>query len=128
VFEAFAASHPDNQSAGGHSWPSTTRRRAYATIAYYRHPHVQVLNREDRINAVRWRFVPQDGERRSPMRRCRPCPGIFLERALIERTKQGPVRWTNAPLPIGEPGRPEDDFRTLALAARRRKEDEGPGP
>jgi len=35
-------------------------------------------------------------------------PRDFLEPALIERTKQGPVRWDML-LTIGEPGDPEDD-------------------
>ena len=68
---------------------------------------------------VRWQFVPEDGEHRLSPDEMKTAPADFLEPALIERTKKGPVRWTMAGT-IGEPGDVEDN-PTVAWPEGRRK-------
>ena len=115
---AFAASHPDNRGQAAflaqHNPP-----RSYATSAYYGIHTFKFVNREDRTTLVRWRFVPQDGEKALTDAEMATMPRDFLERALIERTKQGPVRW-DMRLTIGEPGDPQDD-PTLAWPTKRKE-------
>src|SRR5713101_337719 len=116
ALEAFAASHPDNRGQAAflaqHNPPPS-----YATTAYYGIHTFKFVNREDRITLVRWRFVPQDGEKALTDAELSTMPRDFLEPALIERTKQGPVRWDML-LTIGEPGDPEGD-PTLAWPKER---------
>ena len=118
ALEAFAASHPDNRGQAAflteHN-PSPS----YATIAYYGIHTFKFVNAQDRITLVRWRFVPQDGEKALTDAELRTMPKDFLETALIERTKRGPVRW-NMLLTIGQPGDPEDDA-TLAWPKERKE-------
>lgn len=68
---------------------------------------------------MRWRFVPQDGEKALTDAELSSMPKDFLEPALIDWTRQGPVRWEML-LTIGEPGDPEDD-PTLAWPKDRRE-------
>ena len=51
---------------------------------------------------------PEDGEKGLTDAELKSMPADFLEQALIERTKQGPVRW-DMWVTIGEPGDPEID-------------------
>jgi len=118
ALKAFAASHPDNRGQAAflaeHNPPPS-----YATTAYYGIHTFKFVNREDRITRVRWRFVPQDGEKALTDAELTTMAKDFLEPALIERTKQGPVRWDML-LTIGEPGDPEDD-PTLAWPKERKE-------
>jgi catalase len=57
---------------------------------------------------VSWRFVPQDGEKQLSKAELTSEPTDFLEKALIDRIRRGPVRWDMLPT-IGEPGDPEND-------------------
>jgi catalase len=63
--------------------------------------------------------VPQDGEKRLSDDELKSSPPNFLEQALINRTKQGPVRW-DMMVSIGEPGDTEDN-PTIAWPESRRK-------
>ena len=115
---AFAASHPDNRGQAaflaGHNPPPS-----YATTAYYGIHTFRFINREDRLTLVRWRFVPQDGDRTLTDAELATMPRDFLEAALVERTQQSPVRWDML-LTIGESGDPEDD-PTLAWPKERKE-------
>lgn len=64
------------------------------------------MNHENKTTLVRWRFVPQDGEKQMTDEELKSSPPDFLEQKLIERVKQGPVRWDMV-LTIGLPGDPE---------------------
>jgi catalase len=57
---------------------------------------------------VRWRFVPQDGEKQLSDAQQKSMPRDFLKKAFIDRTHQGPVRWDML-VTIGQPGDSEDD-------------------
>ena len=57
---------------------------------------------------MKWRFDPEDGQKEFTDAELKSMPADFLEQALIERTKQGPVRW-DMWITIGEAGDPQDD-------------------
>jgi catalase len=118
ALKAFAASHPDNAGQAkflADNNPPTT----YANSAYYGIHTFKFINREKKVTLVRWRFVPQDGEKHLSAAELTSEPNNFLEQALIERTQRGPVRWDML-LTIGEPGDPEND--PTILWPRNRKE------
>jgi catalase len=104
---AFAAQDPDSLSQtkflSEHNPP-----RSYASSAYYGIHTFRFIDRHDRTTLVRWRFVPEDGERVLSDAELATGPTSFLEQALIERTARGPVRWRMV-LTIGQPGDSEDD-------------------
>jgi catalase len=107
ALEAFAASHPDNTGQATFL-ADNNPPRSYADSAYYGIHTFRFINRDNRTTLVRWRFVPQNGEKRLSNSELRSMPTDFLEKALIGQTQQGPVRWDML-LTIGEPGDPEDD-------------------
>lgn len=105
--KAFVESHPDNVGQAkflADNNPPTS----YANSAYYGIHTFKFINRDNRVTLVRWRFVPQDGEKQLSAEELASAPNDFLERVLINRTQQGPVRWDML-LTIGEAGDPEDD-------------------
>lgn len=107
ALKAFAASHPDNQ--GQASFLATNNPpTSYANSAYFGIHTFKFINRDDKTTLVRWRFVPEDGEKQLSNAELTSEPRDFLEKALIERTRQGPVRWDML-LTIGEPGDPQND-------------------
>ena len=79
---------------------------SYANCAYYGIHTFRFINRKGETTLVKFRFVPRDGEKQLSNAEMQSAPRDFLERALIERTKKGPVRWDMI-LTIGEPGDPE---------------------
>jgi catalase len=105
--KAFKASHPDSlpQAAflAKHNPPPS-----WANSSYYGIHTFKFVNRENKTTLVRWRFVPQDGEKQMSDDELKSSPPNFLEEKLIERTKRGPVRW-DMMLTIGVPGDPEDN-------------------
>ena len=56
--------------------------------------------------------MPQDGEKQLSDGEIETIPRDFLEQALIDRTRQGPMRWDMI-VTIGQPGDPEDDPTVL---------------
>ena len=107
ALKAFAASHPDN--AGQAKFLADNNPpKSYAQSSYYGIHTFKFINRENKLTLVRWRFVPQDGEQQLTAAELKSEPNNFLEQALIERTRRGPVLWDML-LTIGEPGDPEND-------------------
>jgi len=116
--KAFKASHPDNLAQAdflAHNNPPAS----YASSAYFGIHTFKFVNRDGKTTLVRWRFVPQDGEKRLSDAELKTMPPDFLEQALITRTKRGPLRWDMV-IALGEPGDPEDD-PTLAWPENRRQ-------
>jgi catalase len=81
---------------------------SYANTAYYGIHTFKFINLKGDTTLVRWRFVPQDGEKQLSNAEMETMPRDFLQQALTNRTCQQPVRWDML-LTIGEPGDPEDD-------------------
>ena len=113
----FVASHPDNRGQAtflaDHNPPPS-----YANTAYYGIHTFKFIDRDDKTTLVRWRFVPQDGERSLSDAELRSMPADFLEQALINRTAQSGARWDML-LTIGEPGDPADNPTILWPANRK---------
>lgn len=100
--QAFKATHPDSHALGkfmAHHNPPVS----YANSAYFGIHTFKFVNRDNKISMVRWQFVPQDGEKRLSDEALQSSPKNFLEQALIERTKAGPLRWDMV-ITLGEPG------------------------
>jgi catalase len=116
--KAFKATHPDNL-AQADFLARNNPPASYATSAYWGIHTFKFINHENKTTLVRWRFVPQDGEKRLSDDELKSAPRNFLERTLIERTRQGPVRW-DMMVSIGERGDPEDN-PTLAWPASRKQ-------
>lgn len=115
--KAFKASHPDNQAQAqfldSHNPPAS-----YASSAYFGIHAFKFINQAGRTTLVRWRFVPQDGERRLADHELKTAGADFLEQALLDRARRRPVRWDMVAT-LGAPGDPEDDPTQAWPAARR---------
>ena len=102
VLKEFAASHPDNKGQAeflaDHNPPPS-----FANTAYYGIHTFKFINKDDQTTLVRWRFDPEDGEKQLSDAELASMPANFLEQALIDQTKKGPVRW-DIWVTIGEPG------------------------
>ncbi|TVO64969.1 catalase family peroxidase [Denitromonas ohlonensis] len=112
----FKASHPDARPLGEYM-ASHNPPTSYANAAFWGIHSFKFLNTKDETTIVRWRFVPQDGEQALSADELKTAGANFLEKALIERTRRGPVRW-DMMLTVGVPGDPEDD-PTLAWPSER---------
>lgn len=116
--KAVKASHPDNKDQSQfletHNPPAS-----YATSSYFGIHTFKFVAKDGKTTPVRWQFVPQDGEKRLSDEELKSAGPNFLEPALIERTRRGPVRWDMV-VTIGQPGDPEDN-PTLAWPEGRRQ-------
>jgi len=105
--KAFKAAHPDNL-AQSDFLAKNNPPASYASSAYWGIHTFKFINRANKVALVRWRFVPQDGEKRLSDDELKSLPANFLEQTLIERVRKDPVRWDMI-VTIGEPGDPEDN-------------------
>jgi catalase len=110
-YAAFAATHPDN-TAQATFLQDNNPPTSFANSAFYGVHTFKFIDRNNKVTMVRFRFVPQDGERRLSDAELKSMPADFLEQALIQRTRQGAVHWDML-VTIGEPGDPEIDPTVL---------------
>lgn len=105
--KAFRASHPDSlpqvEYLAKHNPPPSWTNSSYFGIHTFK-----FVNSENKTTLVRWRFVPEDGEKQMTDKELKAAPPNYLEQRLIERVKHGPVRW-DMMLTIGAPGDPVDN-------------------
>src|SRR3981189_1553675 len=111
-FKALLNSHPDNTSQF-HFLPTTNPPPSYANCAFYGIHTFKCVNRDNKVTLVRWRFVPQDGEKQLSNAELASMPRDFLEQALIKRTQSAPIIRGDMLLTIGEPGDTENDPTVL---------------
>jgi catalase len=104
-FQEFLANHPDNVRQA-HFLSDVNPPPSYANATYYGIHAFKFIDRGGKVTLVRFRFVPQDGERQVTNEQLQSMPRDFLNQALIRRTQQGPVRWDMI-VTVGEPGDPE---------------------
>ncbi len=116
--KAFRASHPD-AAAQGQYLAANNPPASYASSTYWGIHTFKFANKKKKETLVRWRFVPQDGEKRLSDDELKTAGANFLEQTLVSRTEQGPVRWDML-LTIGQPGDPQDN-PTLAWPAERKE-------
>ena len=93
---------------GKQTFSRRTTPPGYANTSYYGIHTFKFLNKANETTLVKWQFDPEDGEEGTHRRRAKSMPADFLEQALIERTKQEPVKW-DMWMTVGEPGDPETD-------------------
>lgn len=116
--KAYKASHPDSKPLGDFM-ANNNPPLSYANSAYFGIHTFKFVNRANKTTLVRWRFVPQDGEKRLTDAELKSMPPNFLEQALITRTQQGPLRWDMV-IALGEPGDAMDN-PTVAWPADRKE-------
>lgn len=115
--KAFRASHPDNQ-AQADFLANNNPPSSYANSSYWGIHTFKFIDEKDEVTLVRWQFVPQDGEGRLSDAELKTAGPDFLEQALIDRARQGPVRW-DMMVSVGQPGDSEDNPTVLWPADRK---------
>lgn len=105
--KAFKASHPDNAPQALYL-ASNNPPASYANSSYWGIHTFKFLGAGQATQLVKWRFVPQDGEKRLGDDELKTAGANFLESALVERTRKGPVRW-DMMVTLGQPGDEEID-------------------
>jgi catalase len=116
--KAFKATHPDNLAQADYL-AKNNPPASYSSSSFWGIHTFKFINRDKKTTLVRWQFVPQDGEKKLTDDELKSSPPNFLEQALIDRTKKGPVRW-DMMVSIGEPGDTEDN-PTLAWPDTRKQ-------
>lgn len=116
--KAFKANHPDHL-AQAQFLASNNPPASFASSAYWGIHTFRLVDRKGRPTLVRWQFVPQDGEKRLSDDEMKTAGANFLEAALIERTRQGAIRW-DMMVSLGQPGDSETDPTVLWPADRQR--------
>jgi catalase len=105
--KAFRESHPDTKPLG-EFLAKNNPPASYASAAYFSIHTFKFLDAAKKATPVRWRFVPQAGEKLLTDDEMKTLPADFLEARLMEEMKTGPARWDMI-LTVGQPGDPETD-------------------
>ncbi|MGY4480252.1 catalase family peroxidase [Bradyrhizobium sp. USDA 3364] len=116
-FAAFLKQHPDN-AAQFHFLKTNNPPASYANCAFYGIHTFRFVDQAGKATNVRWRFMPEDGEKSLTDEQLENKPREFLEAAFRDRVSQGPIQWRMI-VAIGEPGDSEDDPTVLWPAGRR---------
>lgn len=116
--KAFKAGHPDNLAQSQYL-ASNNPPASYANSAYWGIHTFNFIDKKNKATPVRWRFVPQDGEKPLSDEALKAAPANFLEQALVSRAQQGAVRWDML-VSFGEASDPENN-PTLAWPASRKE-------
>jgi catalase len=103
----FLASHPDALPQSSFL-ASNNPPESYANSAYFGIHTFKFIDTGAGVHLVKWRFIPQDAEKRLKTSELATAPKDFLERRLIERVSKGPVKWDMV-VYVGEPGDPDDN-------------------
>lgn len=115
--KAFKESHPDNRAQAEyletHNPPPSFADSAYFGIHTFR-----FIKRDGGTTRVRWRFVPQDGEKQLTDAQLKSMPADFLRQELIDRTRKAPARWDMI-VTVGEAGDTDDNPTVLWPEDRR---------
>ncbi|WP_253276346.1 catalase family peroxidase [Synechococcus sp. PCC 6312] len=111
ALKAFKESHPDNLAQAQYL-ANNNPPTSYANSSYWGIHTFKFINRANKTTLVRWQFVPQDGEQRLSDEQLKSSPANFLEKALIDRTQNGPVRWDM----IATIGQPNDEQNNPTIA------------
>lgn len=115
--KAFKANHPDNRAQAEYL-AANNPPPSYANAAFYGIHTFRFVDADKKVTLVKFRFVPQAGEKQMSDDELRAAPADFLEPRLIEATKAGPVKW-DMMVTIGEAGDAETDPTQSWPAGRR---------
>ncbi|MBW4046843.1 MAG: catalase family peroxidase [Proteobacteria bacterium] len=115
--KALRASHPDSlpqpKYLAEHNPPPSWANSSYFGIHTFK-----FVNGAKKTTLVRWQFVPEDGDKQMTDAELKSSPPNFLQQRLLDRLKQGPVRW-DMMLTIGKSGDPENNPTLLWPADRK---------
>lgn len=109
--QAFRASHPDAAPQAAYMGKNNPPV-SYANSDYFGIHTFKFINSSKNVTLVRWQFVPQDGVKRLTDDELKSSPPDFLEQALVDRVKKGPIRW-DMMVSIGQAGDAEDNPTVL---------------
>ncbi|MBW4692710.1 MAG: catalase family peroxidase [Lyngbya sp. HA4199-MV5] len=104
-YKQFEATHPDI-ALQAKFLQENNPPPSYANCAFYGVHAFKFINAAGKTTIVKFRFVPQDGEKQLSKAQLSSMPPNFLEQALIQRTRMSPINWDMI-VTIGEPGDPE---------------------
>jgi catalase len=116
--KAFLASHPD-AVAQSEFLQKNNPPVSFANSAYFGIHTFKFIDAGGKATLVRWEFVPRDGEKRLTDEQMKTAGSDFLEPALIQRTRQGPVAWDMI-VTVGQAGDAVDN-PTIAWPQGRRQ-------
>lgn len=105
--QAFFAGHPEAAAFG--SFMKTYSPPAnYFNATYFSIHTFKFIDAKNVEHLVRWRFVPQDGDKPLSDAEKAKAAHDFLEPNLLARVKKGAVKWDMI-VYVGEPGDPDTD-------------------
>jgi catalase len=113
----FFAGHPDAMASANFMRQNAPPANVH-NAAFYSVHTFKFIDATKVEHMVRWRFIPQDGEKPLSAAAMKTAPRDFLEAGLIERTRRGPVKWDMI-VYEGEAGDPVDNA-TLAWPETRK--------
>jgi catalase len=116
-FKEFLKSHHDNDLQG-HFLATVNPPVSYANSPFFGIHTFKFIGKDDKVTMVRWRFVPRDGEKNLTDEEMKNPPKEFLQTALFERVKRGPIHWDMI-VSVGEPGDPVTNPTLLWPANRK---------
>jgi catalase len=100
--KAFKAAHPESRALSEYL-DQNNPPPSYADSAYFSIHTFKFMGQGDKPTLVRWRFVPQGGEKHLTDAQMKSMPADFLQKELIDRVAKGPARWDML-VTIGQPG------------------------
>jgi catalase len=109
--KAFKAGHPDSRAQAEYL-EKHNPLPSFANSAYFGIHTFKFINKDNKTTLVRWRFVPQDGEKQLTNDQLKSMPTDFLQQELIDRAQKEPIRWDML-VSIGEPGDVENNPTVL---------------
>jgi catalase len=110
-FKAWMQTHPD-ATAQDDFLAQYPPPPSYANSAYFSIHTFKFVDSKGDVTMVRWRFEPHDGVKHILEAAVNDKEDGFLQSALIERAKQGPILWDMI-VTIGQPGDPVDNATVL---------------
>jgi catalase len=81
---------------------------SYANATFFGIHTFKFIDKQKKEHFVRWRFMPQDGDKGLSADEIKHAPHDFLEARLADRLKRGPVRWDML-VALSQPGDSEDN-------------------
>jgi catalase len=100
--KAFRAAHPESRALTEYL-NKNNPPPSYADSAYFSIHTFKFMGQGDKATLVRWRFVPQGGEKHLTDAQVKSMPPDFLQKELIDRVAKAPARWDML-VTIGQPG------------------------
>lgn len=109
--KAFKAAHPENRAQSEYL-DKNNPPPSFADSAYFSIHTFKFMAQGDKPTLVRWRFVPQGGEKHLSDAQLKSMPADFLQKEMLDRIGKAPARWDML-VTVGQP----DDEQTNPTVA-----------